>query len=113
LKTICVPKSEDALKRLNYDQTIEGDLIEVILSEEVYNALLSTGIFVTFNTITGSNIDNFEDDSITDERALITVIESGILDITRYHYALEHIVIDLKLLFTEALKRRTGVFFYF
>ncbi|UUM26412.1 hypothetical protein NQU59_11975 [Acinetobacter colistiniresistens] len=39
MKTICAPISEQAKLRLDFDENIEGDLIELNISQSDYEAL--------------------------------------------------------------------------
>lgn len=113
MKIICVPKDQDALKRLDFDVTIDGDLMEMIIKEKDYYKLEQTGIFSYVNKLIGSNIGDFEDEGITDLIHIEKVIKSGLLDKERYDKTHTSIIEELKIFFQEALKRRTGVFFYF
>lgn len=113
MKTICVPKDKDALKRLDFDEAIDRDLMEMSIMEEDYHELARTGVFNSVNELIGSNIDEFEDEGITDLVHLEKVIKSGLLDKERYDQTHTPIIEELKNFFQEALKRQTGVFFYF
>ncbi len=113
MEIICVPKDQDSLKRLDFDETIDGDLMEMFIKEKDYYQLEQTGIFSSVNTLIGSNIDNFEDERITDLLHLEKIMKSGLLDEERYDKTLTSIIEELKNFFQEALERRTGIFFYF
>ncbi|PWG77870.1 hypothetical protein [Pararcticibacter amylolyticus] len=112
MKIICVPKHDQALNRLEFDENIEGDLIEISITEQVHSKLENIGFFDSINRLAGSNIDNFEDESITDKKILQKLMDSDVLDEKRYDtLGLE--VKKIKNLFEEALKYQTGIFFYF
>ncbi|WP_150309388.1 hypothetical protein [Arcticibacter tournemirensis] len=108
-----MPKNEEALHRLDFNQNIEGDLIEMSIDDTIYSNLENTSFFETINRLTGANIDKFEDESITDKEALEKVVSSEIFNEKRYDHSLYSIVRNIKALFEEALKCQTGIFFYF
>jgi hypothetical protein len=67
---IVTPKDKAAAEFLNYDNATAIDLIELVLTEGQFNALNYYSIFSSLNEILGSNIDDFEDELITDDRQL-------------------------------------------
>lgn len=66
MKTISVPKNKEALDRLDYNKTEEGDLFEVFLDDDVFDELSKLGFFQVINKFAHSNIDNFEDDVLAE-----------------------------------------------
>ncbi|TDQ51319.1 hypothetical protein [Permianibacter aggregans] len=68
MKLLTVPVSKDAIERLDLDACFDGDLIEVALSEEEFNELWGTGIFNVLNDQLSVMIDDFEDESISNDK---------------------------------------------
>ena len=112
MKAICVPKDFAALNRLDCDVNNPKDLMEVILNNHVFELLWKTGFFDAINKLTGSIIDDFEDERITDSGMLKKVLESDIFnDFTDNN--LRETAQAIRQLFVEALNRKTGIHFYF
>lgn len=112
MKTICVPKDFAALNRLDHDENHTEDLIEVILTNHVLEQLLALGFFDAINKLIGSIIDDFENESITDPAMIKRVVKSDVFD----HFndkTLLKTAQAIKVLFVEALNRKTGIHFYF
>ncbi|HTD40296.1 MAG TPA: hypothetical protein VK671_06720 [Mucilaginibacter sp.] len=113
MKSICVPVDEAALSRLDYDQNIPGDLIEISLNNEDFKKLWEKGFFHNINIQTNSTIDDFEDEHILDVGQLNKVTNSGLFESKGYDEEIFKVVCEIKGLFDEALKRKTGIHFYF
>jgi len=113
MKFICVPLNQDAQKRLDFDECKDGDLLKITFDDETFYKLWDAGFFAHINHITGTNIDNFEDDSITDQKLLKRVLESTLFEKFISNEALAPSVKSIKNLFIEAESLNTGVFFYF
>lgn len=107
-KTIAVPKNQDAEIALNYDRATPEQLIEMTLDETMFKELWESGFFERINNIAGVNIDNYEDEHITELEKLGKVLASDIFTAN---------VIDsirqIRSLFEEAVTRKTGIYFYF
>lgn len=107
-KKIVVPKDKDAKSSLDYDEATSEQLIEVVLDEIEFKKLWETGFFELINNIADVNIDDYEDESIEENEKLKKVLASDIFTAN---------VIDkvrqIKSLFEEAVKRETGIYFYF
>ncbi|MBS0032458.1 hypothetical protein ACTJJ0_34635 [Chitinophaga sp. 22321] len=107
-KTIVVPKDQEAKRALDYDKATSEQLIELVLDETEFKKLWGTGFFELINNIAEVNIDNYEDEAVEEKEKLEKVLASEIFTIT---------IIDkvkqIKSLFEEALKRKTGVYFFF
>lgn len=58
---ISVPVNQDAMKRLDYDECIQGDLVEYTPTESEYEQLFKSGLIEALNNATGSMIDHSED----------------------------------------------------
>lgn len=112
MKTICVTKDLAALNRLDDDANHPEDLIEVNLTNHVFGQLWTLGFFDAINKLTGSIIDDFENESITDAATIKKVVESDAFD-NFSDKNLEKTAQAIKLLFAEALNRKTGIHFYF
>ncbi len=113
MKLICVPLDNDAMKRLDFDENLPGDLMEIIITEQVYSELERCNFFAQINKLADANIDSFEDDCITDQEALKTVIESSFFKKLVCNSSTISVVTQIEKMFIEAINRGTGVFFYF
>ncbi|ASZ09877.1 hypothetical protein KTO58_26550 [Chitinophaga pendula] len=107
-KYIVVPKNQEAMDALNYDNATPEQLIEIVLTDQEFQILSDKDFFQSINTIATVNIDIYEDDSIKDREELERVLKSDI-------FKIEYIdkIKQIRILFEEALERATGVFFYF
>lgn len=65
MKTISIPTSKGAERRLDVGEESRNDLFELHLSKDDFNLLFSSGWVKEINAVTGSNIDEHEDDRIT------------------------------------------------
>ncbi|MCB0697944.1 MAG: hypothetical protein KDC07_11300 [Chitinophagaceae bacterium] len=107
---ITVPKDKSAEIALDYDEAVKEQLLEIELTESDINKLWEMGLFATINSLTGSNIDVYETESIFDIDMLRNVLESGIFD-NRIYAGIDHVA-KIKDLFQEALKRKTSIHFF-
>lgn len=107
-RTIVVPKDKDAQNALNYNEATEEQLIEVSLHEEEFISLLNAGFFESINRVAAVNIDDYEDECIVEHQKLVAVSNSKL-----FTGNLSEKVKQIKALFDEAIKRDTGVYFYF
>ncbi|MFX1705970.1 hypothetical protein PV783_18530 [Chitinophaga sp. CC14] len=107
-KTIVVPKNKDAEIALDYDRATPEQLIEMTLDETMFKELWEAGIFDRINNIAGVNIDIYEDEYIAEIEKLEKVLASDIFTAN-----LIDSVKRIKSLFEEAVKRETGIYFYF
>ncbi|WP_426791843.1 hypothetical protein [Sphingobacterium sp. WOUb80] len=109
---IVAPKDKAAAELLDYNRATENDLIELVLTEQQYNTLNYHNVFSSLNEILGCSIEDFEDESITDERQL----EMGLNYLNAINVNDEvarKLLEKLIYLFQEARIRKTGVYFYF
>lgn len=110
MKYISVPVSPEAMARLDTDKCVDGDLIDVTISDEQYNLLVKLGLINFININFNINIDEYEDDRII-----------GIDSLKQLKINIENTFLPdnneiVKALLTQvnnALKYKTGVFFYF
>ncbi|MBX3239061.1 MAG: hypothetical protein KIT80_09790 [Chitinophagaceae bacterium] len=112
-RVIVVPKDRLAQELLDRDEATDQQLLELYLSDEEFYFLYKRGIFALINQIAGSLIDDFENDSVLEKEKILKIIES--LNAQKAMFTNEWLVIIQKIvdLFEEALKRGTGVHFYF
>lgn len=66
MKTITVPLSKEAMHRLDYNESIDGDLLELELSDNELHILNKVNLFETINYKLGLNIDDYEDENLHD-----------------------------------------------
>lgn len=107
-KQIVVPLSLAALRRLDFDQSLSGDLETWTLSAEHYQHLWDSGLIQRLNKVLGCLIDDHEDASI-----------QGVTALERVQTLLEQSALpaDLKARLQQltnlARRKATGLFFYF
>lgn len=110
-KVIIVPKNKEAAQKLDVNEAFQSELIELVLDETKFNLLWENGVFDFINSVCNVNIDDFEDESITDLEKIKIIIDS--LNIKNFKSNLHISIKNLLSLFEEALQRQTGVYFYF
>lgn len=104
-KTICVPISLEAEQRLDYDQNLPGDLLEIEISQTEFNELWDSGLFQILNANLDILIDEYEDEVIIFEKLdqaieLISGLELSVVN-------------QIKDLMCTARKTGVGIYFYF
>ncbi|WP_418360308.1 hypothetical protein [Sphingobacterium detergens] len=109
---IVSPIDKEAAELLDYDKATAIDLIELVLTEEQFNALNCDGVFSNLNEILGSNIDDFEDELITGDKQLEMAL-NYLRAISAKDEIARKVIEKIIYLFEEALSRKTGVYFYF
>src|ERR1700734_69742 len=109
MKNTCVPKDQQALTRLDNNQNISGDLLEVNLDDHDFEKLWQSDFFTSINVLTNSIIDIFEDEHIAEAEKLKNVINSDLFENGKYDENIFKIVGEIKKLFKEALQRKTGI----
>ncbi|MWP62468.1 hypothetical protein [Gilliamella sp. Pas-s25] len=98
------------MKRLDFDDCLDGDLIELTLDEDNYANLLKSNVINQLNNALGINIDDYEDEKIINIDKLITakyIIENSIISNN------SKVLIQLLNQVDNAIKYKTGLFFYF
>jgi len=113
MKQIIVPKDMESQELLNFDEAPEERLFSLILNSEDFYFLLNNGFFEQLNHMANTNIDDFEDESIIDMKVIESVLESELFDSIVCNDEIKTILEDIKKLFQEAIKRNTGIYFYF
>ena len=111
-KIITVPKDKEALAKLDFDDASSSCLIELSISENEYLHLERIYFFENINKLSGSLIDNYEDDSIVDLEILKSVYEFLNKKYKNDNYY-DTLISPILGLFNEAIKRETGFFFFF
>lgn len=99
-----------AMDRLDLDECIDGDLIDVYISDEQYNSLVQSGLIGFVNNLLGVCIDEYEDEKIVGRDALDKVrllIDMGVD--TSSNGAVNGLLSQVN----KAIEYNTGVFFYF
>lgn len=110
MKCISVPTSKDAMSRLDYDECVDGDLIDVNITDEQYHSLVKSGLIGLLNDLLDIYIDEFEDEKIVDVENLTKarlLIENDFL--TDKNEAVNLLLSQIN----KATEFKTGVFFYF
>lgn len=110
MKYISVPVNTSAMERLDFDGCVDGDLIELTLDEDNYANLLKSNVINQLNNELGINIDDYEDEKITNLNKLITakkIIQNLIISNN------SEVLIQLLTQVDNAIKYKTGLFFYF
>ena len=107
MKYIPVPISLDAMERLDKDKNLTGDLYEILLTEDEFSYLWEHNIFKILNNYLNINIDDYEDESITNYEDL--VVMKDVLESNNKNYIVQKLL-DLTEL---AIKYKTGIFFFF
>ena len=107
MKYITVPINKEAMIRLDYDQNIEGDLVEIIVTDEEVLSLWRRGLFAKLNSQLDILIDDYEWEEVTDYRKLLKMKE--IIKANNTDYLTEKILHLVEL----AIEYKTGIFFCF
>ncbi|ACX86170.1 hypothetical protein [Pectobacterium parmentieri] len=110
MKFISVPTSQEAMSRLDFDTCVDGDLNDVIITDEDYILIVKSGLIRSLNELLDIYIDEFEDEKIV-----------GIDDLIQARMLIENNstpsgikAVDLLLSqVNKAIEYKTGVFFYF
>lgn len=110
MKCISVPTSQEAMSRLDFDECVDGDLIDMNITDEQYRSLVNLGLIRLMNDLFDICIDEFEDEKIV-----------GIDDLTQAKLLIENDFLPseneaVNLLLSQinkAIEYETGVFFYF
>jgi hypothetical protein len=112
-KEIIVPLNVEAQKSLDFGIEIKSDLLTFELTQEEFHLLYSSKIFDCINEISGCMIDDYEDDSIVDTKILKMVLEVLKNRNAKFSTELDTLNNKVILLFEEAIKNKTGVYFFF
>ena len=109
MKLVLVPLTTEALRRLDLDESLPGDIVELELSDEDYALISKSGVLDKINSSLGKMLDEYEDESIQGRSSL-----SASLTIFNEAYnATRHDVISRIISMNElAIENDTGMFFY-
>ena len=110
MKILTVPRSKDAMNRLDYDKNIEGDLIELYLETSAFNELWKTKIFKEINSSLNIIIDICEDEKI--EFNKLKTAKAVVIRHVENSEATLGLIMLLGMI-NLAEKYETGLFFYF
>ncbi len=107
---IVTPLDIQTLKALNYNKADERNLVIVNLTRNLLYDLFEKDFFERINYILDTNIDDFEDEEVTDIRKLI-ILRNFLRDWIKENP--EEIYKQLFNLVSIAIEKETGVFFFF
>lgn len=110
---ITVPKDHEAEMALDLDVAKSEQLIEIVLDDIEFKTLKESGFFKSINSIAGSNIDDYESESIIGSEELNKVAISSIFTNKLFDENLSKKVNEIRNVFFEAINRETGVYFFF
>ena len=113
MKIITVPKDGEAMVALDYNEASDDQLIEMRLDDREFYAVWESGFFDSLNDMAKVNINDYEDDAITNVEVLKEVVSSGLFERELGDAELNGLLKQMKELFQEAIVRGTGVFFFF
>lgn len=112
-RVVIVPKNLQAEIELDSDEASDSQLFALPIVEEDFHFLCQSGIIDIINISGEANIDDFEDDSVRGTKNLKKVIKALTdLDNSEINEQQQILIGHLVRLFTEGLKRNTGVYFY-
>lgn len=111
MKLISVPKTPDAMQRLDFDECKSEELLEVDLGQDEFDALWDSGIFAELNEKIGLLIDDYEEESITQLSQLRHAQAIVALALTQDDQPSS--MSALKQQIDKAIEFKTGVFFFF
>lgn len=112
-KIILVPLNKKSEDKLDFDDTKDNQLIQLILTDIEFEFLYLEGLFNLINQVGNTNIDEFENDSVNGLDNLIAIILALNEYIIKSKSEHKEILIKLLNMFHEALSRDTSVHFYF
>lgn len=110
MKKICVPTTLGAMSRLDTDTCLDGDLVEVELTQIEFDRLWESGFIDALNNDLGLMIDDFEDEFIAYENVdeAVEILSSYLKKISK-----DICFLRMKRLFELANDKNTGIYFYF
>ena len=109
MKLVLVPLTTEALRRLDLDESLPGDIVELELSDEDYALISKSGVLDKINSSLGKMLDEYEDESIQGRSSLSAslIIFNEAYNTTGYD-AISRII-NLNEI---AIENDTGMFFY-
>lgn len=109
MKSITVPISKEAMKRLDFNECLDGDLVEIKLNESEFDKMWSSGVFEIINDAFEKNIDIYEDEYLV---GIDNLVQAKKLIDKEFHGA-DQPVQELLLMLDKAIENNTGIFFFF
>ncbi|CNK29115.1 Uncharacterised protein [Yersinia pseudotuberculosis] len=113
MKCISVPTSQEAMSRLDFDKCIDGDVIDLNITDEQYRSLVELGLIRLMNDLFDICIDEFEDEKIV---GVDSLTQARLLIENDFHSSenSENEAVNLLLSqVNKATEYETGLFFYF
>ena len=109
---VVVPKSVDAMSRLDIDQVIFGDLVEFELNQKDFDYLYELGCFDLIYDVIGVYVDDYEDSLIGWQDALKVHEQLNIMlaGVKGGHDMIGGLFLKC---FNHAIQYKTAVYFYF
>lgn len=104
-KIIVVPKNKEAEIALDYDTATSEQVVELSLTHYEFEKLWNEGVFALINNISDSNIDDYEDEHITD----LNLISRSYHELKKLPCKPEEII----KMFEFAIMYKTSIHFYF
>ncbi|MEA1851438.1 hypothetical protein U9K52_21200 [Chryseobacterium sp. MHB01] len=104
-KKIIVPKSKEAEIALDYDAVSPDQIVELNITNDEFKKLWDDGVFILINKIANSNIDDFEDEHITN----LESIHNSLNELKKNANGSDEIIE----MFELALSYETSIHFYF
>lgn len=108
MRIICSPVSKNAMDRLDLGNEYEGDLLEIIIDDELYRKVWELGFFDEINKEINIYIDDYEDESIRKKLELIKLNS-----INRKYKKYGDFFWKMEKLILNAIINDTGIFFFF
>lgn len=111
MKVITVPLTIEAMKRLDTDSNIEGDLVDIEIAQKDIDILYKSGATTELNKNLEIFIDDFEDELISYKN-----IDKALLIINKYTNSNHNDPLIFEILREQLLTAKdaeTGVFLYF
>lgn len=110
MKCITVPVNKDAMIRLDYDECIKGDLIELYLDSMDFDKLWASGVLKKLNDSLHIMIDDYESEEIIGNDNLLRA-QQIVREIINQHHS--QVLNKLLILIDQAIECKTGIFFFF
>ncbi|KEA53971.1 hypothetical protein DT73_04035 [Mangrovibacter sp. MFB070] len=110
MKSILVPTSQESMSRLDFDNCIDGDLIDINISDDDFSAMMNLGLIELLNKSLDLYIDEFEDEEIVGSDELN---HAKIIIENHFTIGKEKMVDIVLTQINKAIKYNTGIFFYF
>ncbi len=110
MKCISVPTNQEAMSRLDFDKCIDGDVIDLNITDEQYRSLVELGLIRLMNDLFDICIDEFEDEKIV---GVDSLTQARLLIENDFHPSENEAVNLLLSQVNKATEYETGLFFYF